>query len=89
MQIDHKAVAITHVEYAEVSGDGRGWGLVFHLVETAGRPARCRLRLFRKPLCARQTDFNQEPVVDLPTDGDAVLIDLTPHEIARIDVTLG
>jgi alpha-mannosidase len=89
VQIDHKAVAITHVEYAEVSGDGRGWGLVFHLMECAGRSARCRLRLFRNPLCARQTDFNQEPIVDLPTDGDAVLIDLTPHEIARIDVTLG
>jgi hypothetical protein len=30
-----------------------------------------------------------EIIVDLSTDGDAVLIDLTPHELARIDITLG
>ena len=89
VQIDNRAVAITHAEYADPSGDGRGWGLVFHLVETAGRPARCRLRLFRDPVWARQTDFNHELIVDLPIDGDAVQIDLTPHEIARVDVTLG
>ncbi len=88
-RIDNRAVAITHVEYAGSSGDGRGWGLVFHLVETAGRPARCRLRLFRDPVWARQTDFNHELIVDLPVDEDSVQIDLTPHEIARVDVTLG
>jgi alpha-mannosidase len=89
VQIDNRAVAITHTEYADPSGDGRGWGMVFHLLETAGRPARCRLRLFRDPVWARQTDFNHELIVDLPIDGDAVQIDLTPHEIARVDVTLG
>ena len=31
------------------TSDGRGWGLVFHLLETAGHSARCRLRLFRNP----------------------------------------
>jgi alpha-mannosidase len=89
VQIDNKAVAITRAEYADPSGDGRGWGLAFHLVETAGRPARCRLRFFRSPVWARQIDFNDELIVDLPIDGDAVLVDLTPHEMARIDVTLG
>jgi alpha-mannosidase len=89
VQVDNKAVAVTRVEHADPSGDGRGWGLAFHLVETAGRPARCRLRLFRNPLWARQTDFNNELIVDLPVDEDAVLVDLTPHEIARVDVTLG
>jgi alpha-mannosidase len=89
VQVDNKAVAITRVEYSDPSGDGRGWGLAFHLVETAGRPARCRLRLFRTPVWARQIDFNNELIVDLPLDDDAVMVDLTPHEIARIDVTLG
>ena len=88
-QIDHKAVAVTHVAHADPSGDGRGWGVVFHLLETAGRSARCRLRLYRDPVWARQVDFLDEPIVDLPIDGDSVLIDLTPHEMARIDVTLG
>ena len=61
---------------------------MFHLVETAGRPARCRLRLFRDPVWARQTDFHHELVVDLPIEDDSILIDLTPHEMARIEVTL-
>jgi alpha-mannosidase len=81
-------VAVTRLEYTDSSGDGRGTGLVLHLVETAGRAARCRLRFFRDPVWARQTDFNHELVIDLTTDGDSVLIDLTPHEIARVDVTL-
>ena len=32
--------------------------------------------------------MNHEVIVDLPIDGDAVLVDLTPHELARIEVTL-
>jgi alpha-mannosidase len=88
-QLDNKGVAVTRVEYVDPSGDGRGWGIAFHLLETSGRPARCRLRTFRNPVWARQTDFHNELIVDLPVDGDAVMLDLTPHEIARVDVTLG
>ena len=88
-QLDTKAVAVTRVEYADPSGDGRGWGVVFHLARDRRPPARCRLRTFRNPIWARQIDFQNEPIVDLPVDGDAVLIDLTPHEIARVDITLG
>ena len=88
-QIDHKSVAVTRVEYVPATDDGRGWGLAFHLLETAGRSARCRLRTFRNPSWGRQTDFQGEVLVDLPTDNDAVLVDLTPHELARVEVTLG
>jgi alpha-mannosidase len=88
-QTDHKGVAVTSVEYVEASEDGRGWGLAFHLAETAGRPARCRLRTFRNPTWARQVDFQNEVIVDLPVDGDAVLVDFTPYEVARVEVTLG
>ncbi len=87
--LDNKAVAVTRLEYTGKSNDGRGWGVVFHLLETSGRAARCRLRVFRDPVWACQTDFNHEPIVDLSVDGSAVLIDLTPHELARVDVTLG
>jgi alpha-mannosidase len=86
---DNKAVAIVGLAYLENSGDGRGWGLAITLLETAGRAARCKVRLFRDPTYARQIDFNGEVIMDLPIDGDAVLVDLTPHELARIDVTLG
>ncbi|SIO06443.1 alpha-mannosidase [Singulisphaera sp. GP187] len=88
-QLDNKSVAATRVEPLENTGDNHGWGVVFHLFETAGRPVRCRLRLFRNPVWARQTDFHHELVVDLPIEDDSILIDLTPHEMARIEVTLG
>ena len=88
-RVDHKGVAVSHVEFVKETSDGRGWGLVFHLLETAGQSARCRLRLFRKPSWARQADFLGETIVDLSIDDDAVSIDLTPHELARIEVTLG
>lgn len=88
-QLDNKTVAVTRVQHVDSTGDGRGWGLAFHLLETSGQAARCRLRVFRNPSWARQTDFNGELIIDLPVDGDAVSIDLTPHEIARVEVTLG
>jgi alpha-mannosidase len=88
-QLDSRAVAVTRVEYVPSAAEGRGWGLAFHMLETAGQPVRCRLRTFRPPSWARQTDFQNDVVVDLPIDGDAVHVDFTPHELARVEVTLG
>ncbi|MDR3634273.1 MAG: glycosyl hydrolase family 38, partial [Isosphaeraceae bacterium] len=87
--VEHKGVAVTRLEYADTTADERAWGVVLHVLEASGHPARCRLRCFRNPSWARQTDMNGNVVVDLPIDGDAVLIDLTPHELARVEVTLG
>jgi alpha-mannosidase len=87
-RLDHKNVVISWVEFAPTTGD-RGWGLVFHLLETAGESGRCRLRLFRNPTWARQVDFLGETIIDLSLDGDAVQVDLTPHELARVEVTMG
>jgi alpha-mannosidase len=87
-RIDRQNVAISRVEFTENAAD-RGWGLVFHLVETSGQSGRCRLRLFRNPTWARQVDFLGETIVDLSVEDDAVTVDLTPHELARIEVTLG
>jgi alpha-mannosidase len=88
VKVDHRAVMVTHLEYVESTGDGRGWGFIAHLLETGGHAARCRLRFCRNPAWARQADFNGETTVDLPIDGDAVLVDLTPHELARVEVTM-
>ena len=88
-QTDHKGVAVTRVEYLASTEEGRGWGLAFHILETTGRPSRCRLRTFRNPTWARQTDFLNEVIVDLPIDDDATMVDLTPHELARVEITLG
>lgn len=88
-QVDRSSVAITSIRYVERSGDGRGWGVIVHLIETAGNATRCRLRSFRDPVWGRQVNFHDELIVDLPVEGDAVLVDLTPHELARVDLTLG
>ncbi|MFO0910236.1 MAG: glycosyl hydrolase family 38 [Isosphaeraceae bacterium] len=87
--LDSRSVAVSSVEYIESPDESRGWGLAFNLLETAGQPVRCRLRTFRAPTWARQVDFQDNVIVDLPLDGDAVMIDLTPHELARVEVTLG
>jgi alpha-mannosidase len=89
IQCDTPNVAVTRVEPLENSGDGRGWGLALHLLETSGRPTRARLRFPKNPTWGRQTDFLGDLLLDLTVDGDSVLIDLTPHELARLDVTLG
>ncbi len=88
LALDNRAVAVTRVApLAAHPDEGRGPGLAFHLIETAGRPARCRLRLVRDPAEARQVDFHGELIADLPIDRDAVLLDLTPHELARVEIT--
>jgi alpha-mannosidase len=87
-QLDNKAVAVTRVDVRAQTAGASGRVLVFHLFETTGRSARCRLRLFRDPSWARQTDFHGDLIVDLTVEGDTVQIDLTPHELARVEVTL-
>ncbi len=89
LHVDHKAVAVSRVEFVETTGEGRGWGLVLHLLETAGQSSRCRVRFFQNPTWARQIDFQGDLVVDLSLDGDSVMLDLTPNELACVEVTLG
>ena len=87
-QVDHKSVAIVALTFTDTSNDGKGWGVLVTLLETAGKPTRARLRAFRDPAWASQVDFHDEHIIDLFVEGDAVPIDLTPHELARVDVTL-
>ncbi len=89
IQVESKAIAVVQVEFVKATADGRGWGLSLILVETSGYAARCKVRFFRDPIAARQTDFHGELIIDLPCVGDSVPLDLTPHEMARIEVTLG
>jgi alpha-mannosidase len=87
-KIDRKGIAVSHMEFVEAVGEGKGWGLIFHLLDTTGQAGRCRLRLFRNPISARQIDFLGDTIVELSVQDDAVLIDLTPHELARVAVTM-
>jgi alpha-mannosidase len=89
LQIDHKAVAIVRLEFTSNAGERGAPGLIVDLIETAGKPARCKLRAFKDPSRARQVDGHGDHIVDLALDGDAALVDLTPHEIARVELSLG
>ena len=87
VRLDHPGILVTRVEFLE-SIEDEGPGLAFHLLESTGRAARCRLRLFKNPRRARQVDFQGEIMIELKVEYDAVLVDLTPHELARVVVNL-
>ena len=89
LQVDHKAVAIVGLHFTANAAEREAPGLIVDLVETAGKPARCRLKAYRDPTRARQVNGHGEHIVDLTVDRDAVLVDLTPHEIARVELSLG
>jgi alpha-mannosidase len=63
---------------------GRGFAL--RLVETEGRPVRLQLRCFKTPTSARQRNFDGRTLTDLIVGGDCVTIDLTPYEIADVEL---
>ncbi|MFM1801415.1 MAG: hypothetical protein RJA81_767, partial [Planctomycetota bacterium] len=84
--LDHRNVAMTKVEFQPSGSEGRGSSLVFHLQETAGRAARVRLRLMIPPSFAKQIDDRSQNILDLSVSDDAVDVDLTPYEMARIEV---
>jgi len=63
-----------------------GQGVALRLIETEGRTTRARLRCFRAPARARQRDFLGNTIAELSIEGDAVLVDFTPYEIAEVEV---
>ncbi|MEI7923998.1 MAG: hypothetical protein WCJ40_18965 [Planctomycetota bacterium] len=81
--LDHRNVAMTKLEFQP---SPQGDSLLFHIQETAGRAARVRLRLMIAPTFARQVDDRGLTILDLTVSDDAVDIDLTPFEIARVQV---
>ena len=89
LNLDQRNVQVTRVEFAERTYDGQGWGMLVHLLESGNRPTRCKLRLFLNPQWARQVDCQGDLIVDLSTTDDSVLVDLTPRELACIEITLG
>ena len=68
----------------ELSGTRHGVGL--RLQETEGRHRTVRLRCFRTPRAARQRDLLGNTVTELVLDGDAVLVEVTAHELCDLEV---
>lgn len=61
-------------------------GCAVRLVETEGRSARVRLRCIRNPTSARVRDYVGSTLARLVVEGDAVALDLSPYEIADVEV---
>lgn len=64
---------------------GRVVGFRARLLETLGRPGRARLRAYRPLEVARHTDLDDNTLVELPIEDDAVLIDFTAHEWVQVE----
>lgn len=91
--LDAKNVVVTRVSPAKepetISGSEQRQvrpRVMFDMIETEGRPVRARLRCLRKPKKARQVDFRGSTLSEPGVADDAVVIDLTAHEIARVVV---
>lgn len=54
--------------------------------ETEGRTARASIRSFLTPSRARKTDANGATIVDLPIEGDAILVHLSAFETTLIEL---
>lgn len=65
---------------------GRSFSL--RLLETEGRHRSVKLRCFKTPALARQTDCRGRTIADLAIVDDAVNIEMTAHEIADIELIL-
>ncbi|MFQ5734065.1 MAG: hypothetical protein ACE5KM_19170 [Planctomycetaceae bacterium] len=61
-------------------------GFTLGLLETEGRNRRVKLRCFRTPSSARQRDFQGRTISDLPIEDDAVVVEMTAHEIADVEL---
>ena len=64
----------------------KGFGYTLRMVETEGRSASVHLQCFRTPTYARQRDFNGKMICQLPISGERVYLDITPHEVADIEL---
>jgi alpha-mannosidase len=75
---------ITHAEPI-VEGD-IVQGVRLRLLETQRRAGRVRLRCPKNPRAAQQTDLMGQTLIQLPIEGDAVLVDLTANEYAQCEI---
>jgi len=66
--------------------DGQLAGVRVRLLETEGRATPLRLRSFRRPSAARQTDFLGNTQQELKIEDDHVVVDLEPYEWKQVDV---
>ncbi|MBX7167818.1 MAG: hypothetical protein K1X74_15910 [Pirellulales bacterium] len=76
--LDGRNVQATHWEPLLV--EGRPAGFVARLIETEGRPVRCRLRAFRAVASARQVNFAGTTLAELKVEDGVIQLDFTAGE---------
>ncbi len=74
----------THQSSPAPTGDSSGFAV--RLIETEGIHRSVKLRCFKSPVSARQRDFHGKTIVELPVEEDAVLVEMSPYEIAEIEL---
>ena len=61
-------------------------GFAVRLTETEGRAKPVKLRCFRQPTFARKRDFRGETLAELQITSDAVVVEMSPFEIADVEL---
>ncbi len=63
-----------------------GDGFALRLLETEGRHRQVKLRCFKTPTSARQTDFQGRTITDLQIVDEHVIIEMTAYEIVDVEM---
>jgi len=66
-----------------------GAGFAVRMLETEGQSKQVRLKTYRQPIYARKRDFQGKTLSELTLEGDAVVIDFAPFEIADVELRFG
>jgi alpha-mannosidase len=71
---------------AESASTAPGKGCILRLIETEGLRKLMKVHCFRSPTAARQCNFIGETLQTLAIDGDAVQVDIRPHEVCDLEL---
>jgi hypothetical protein len=82
--LDAKNLIATHWEPVIEGEQVRG--LRVRIQETDGRAGKAKLRCFREPQSARQTDFLGKTLAQLEIQGDAVVLDAGAFEWLEVEI---
>jgi len=83
MHVDAKNLMATR--WTPVEADGQVIGILARLLETAGRGGRATIRCFRNLASARQVDYLEKTLTELPPEGDAATIDFNGYEWLEVE----
>ncbi|MBM4075051.1 MAG: hypothetical protein FJ267_05335 [Planctomycetes bacterium] len=87
--LDPPAKSPDSINDEDAHGTPSGPGFAVRIIETEGRRCSTKWRLFRQPVYARKRDFLGNTIAELVLENDGVLIEMTPYEIADVEVRFG